>query len=127
LLKTISEQKINIENEIELLPSKFLGDKTFGVINLSVANIRSKPDHAAELATQSILGTPIKVLIKGEDGYYLVQTPDNYIAWLDDDGFTFMNEDQWNEWLATPKIIYTKSLDFLIQMLKKNRKLFLIL
>lgn len=64
LLKILSEQKIDIENEIEFLPSKFLGDKTFGVINLSVANLRSKPDHAAELVTQAILGTPIKVLKK---------------------------------------------------------------
>ena len=112
LLKILSEQKIDIENEIEFLPSKFLGDKTFGVINLSVANLRSKPDHAAELVTQAILGTPIKVLKKGEDGYYLVQTPDNYIAWLDDDGFEFKTQSELNEWNQSPKIIYTKAFGF---------------
>ncbi|MFZ1282392.1 MAG: C40 family peptidase, partial [Ignavibacteriaceae bacterium] len=110
--KMMSDADIKFDNQIEMLPSEKLGEKKFGVINLSVANIRSKPDHHEELATQSILGTPIKVLKKGEDGYYLVQTPDNYISWLDDDGFTFMNEDQWNEWLATPKIIYTKEFGF---------------
>jgi hypothetical protein len=95
-----------------MLPSDKLGKEKFGVINLSVANFRSKPDHPAELATQSILGTPIKILKKGEDGYYLVQTPDNYIAWLDDDGFTFMNETELNNWLSSPKIIYTKEFGF---------------
>jgi len=110
--KMMNDADIKFDNQIEMLPSEKLGEKKFGVINLSVANIRSKPDHPAELATQSILGTPIKVLKKGEDGYYLVQTPDNYISWLDDDGFTFMNEDQWKEWKSSPKIIYTKEYGF---------------
>lgn len=112
LLRILSEQKIDIENEIELLPLKSLGNITFGVINLSVANLRSKPDHASELVTQAILGTPIKVLNKGEDGFYLVQTPDNYIAWLDDDGFDSKTESELNEWNSSPKIIYTKEFGF---------------
>jgi hypothetical protein len=109
---TLKEAGLNFTDEIELLPSKKLGDKIYGVINLSVANFRSKPDHPAELVTQAILGTPIKVYKKGEDGYYLVQTPDGYISWLDDDGFTFMTVDQWNEWKSSPKIIYTKEYGF---------------
>ncbi len=110
--KMMNDADIKFDNQIEMLPSEKLGEKKFGVINLSVANIRSKPDHPAELATQSILGTPIKILKKGEDGYYLVQTPDNYISWLDDDGFTFMTEDQLSEWISSPKIIYTKEYGF---------------
>jgi len=112
LLKLFSDQKIDVKNEIELLPSKSLGEKIFGVINLSTANLRSKPDHSAELVTQAILGTPIKVLKKGEDGYYLVQTPDNYIAWLDDDGFEFKTDSELKEWNQSPKIIYTKEFGF---------------
>ncbi|MBK7630409.1 MAG: C40 family peptidase [Ignavibacteriales bacterium] len=111
-IKLMDDADIKFEKQIELLPSEKLGEKKFGVINLSVANIRSKPDHPAELATQCILGTPIKILKKGEDGYYLVQTPDNYIAWLDDDGFTFMTQDQLSEWKSSPKIIYTKEYGF---------------
>jgi len=110
--KMMSDADIKFNNQLEMLPSEKLGEKKFGVINLSVANIRSKPDHHEELATQSILGTPIKILKKGEDGYYLVQTPDNYISWLDDDGFTFMTEDQLSEWISSPKIIYTKEYGF---------------
>jgi hypothetical protein len=111
-IKLMKESNLKFEDQIEMLPSEKLGEKKFGVINLSVANIRSKPDHPAELATQSILGTPIKILKKGEDGYYLIQTPDNYVAWLDDDGFTFMTEDQLNGWKSSPKIIYTKEFGF---------------
>ena len=112
LVKLLFEQKIIIKDDIELLPSKSLGKKIFGLVNLSVANLRSKPDHAAELVTQAILGTPIQLLKKGEDGYYLVQTPDNYIAWLDDDGFEFKTESEFVEWNKSPKVIYTNEFGF---------------
>jgi hypothetical protein len=111
-VRMMKEEDLKFEDEIEMLPSEKLGDKKFGVINLSVANIRSKPDNPAELATQSILGTPIKILKKGENGYYLVQTPDGYIAWLDDDGFAFMNEEEFNAWNNSLKIIYQNEYGF---------------
>lgn len=107
LIRTLDSEAIKFEDKIELLPSKQLGDKIYGVINLSVSNIRTNPDHPAELSTQSLLGTPIKVLKKGQWGFYLIQTPDGYISWLDDDGFQLMNETEWNQWKSSPKIIYT--------------------
>lgn len=107
LIRTLDGEAIKYEDKIEVLPSKELGDKIYGVINLSVSNVRTNPDHPAELSTQSLLGTPIKVLKKGQWGFFLVQTPDNYISWLDDDGFQLMNETEWNEWKQSQKIIYT--------------------
>ncbi|MEO8233536.1 MAG: C40 family peptidase [Ignavibacteriota bacterium] len=112
LIKMFAQSKIKIDDKIEMLPSKNLSDKKFGIINLSVANIRTNPDNPAELATQAILGTPINILKKGEDGYYLIQTPDGYIAWLDNDGFAFMDESEQKDWLSSPKIIYTKVYGF---------------
>ena len=111
-VKMMKEAELKFVDEIELLPSEKLGDKKFGVINLSVANFRSKPDHIAELVTQGLLGTPVKVYKKGEDGFYLIQTPDNYISLLDDDGVEFMNKGEMNVWLSSPKIIYTKEFGF---------------
>ncbi|MBI5661649.1 MAG: C40 family peptidase [Ignavibacterium album] len=107
LIRTLDGEAIKYEDKIEVLPSKELGDKIYGVINLSVSNVRTNPDHPAELSTQSLLGTPIKVLKKGQLGFFLVQTPDGYISWLDDDGFQMMNETEWNEWKQSQKIIYT--------------------
>ncbi|MEJ5262638.1 MAG: C40 family peptidase [Ignavibacterium sp.] len=107
LIRALDGEAIKFEDKIDLLPSKELGDKIYGIINLSVSNIRTNPDHPAELSTQSLLGTPIKILKKGKWGFYLVQTPDGYISWLDDDGFQAMNESEWNDWKASEKIIYT--------------------
>jgi gamma-D-glutamyl-L-lysine dipeptidyl-peptidase len=99
------------KTDIELLPSKNLSDKLFGVINLSVANIRTKPDHAAELATQALLGQPVKVFQK-KGGWYLVQTPDKYVAWCDDDGVELMNDKELMQWKTAKKIIYTLTSGF---------------
>jgi len=111
-VKNMKEAGLTFKDEIEMLPSKELGDKIYGIINLSAANFRAKPDHPAELVTQAILGTPVKVYKKGEDGYYLIQTPDGYISWLDDDGVQFMNESEFEDWIKSPKIIYLKEYGF---------------
>jgi len=113
-LKNEVEQKFSGSSyitRIELLPSKELSSNIFGVINLSVANIRTKPDHGAEMATQALLGQPVKILQK-KRGWYLVQTPDKYIAWADDDGVEVMNEKEMMIWKSFNKVIYTNAFGF---------------
>lgn len=112
--KMISELKknnINVKDEISVLPSKDLNGKTFGVINLSVANIRTNHEHSAEMATQAMLGTPVKVL-KKDHGWYLIQTPDEYIAWVDGDGIQQMTKAEYNTWNGAEKVLYTAFFGF---------------
>jgi len=97
-----------IKDKIILLPSKELGDKVYGVINLSVANIRSKPGDPEEMATQGLLGYPVRIL-KAKGGWCLIQTPDNYIGWVDDDGIELMTQNKINDWCNSKKIIYTNT------------------
>lgn len=111
LLKKLKDLHLNFTDEIHLLPEKNLGGKIYGLVNVSVANIRSGPDHPEELATQALLGTPVKIFKKAS-GFYLVQTPDNYISWVDDDGVTPINKTQLNEWTNSQKVIYTKEYGF---------------
>jgi cell wall-associated NlpC family hydrolase len=109
LMQKLNEYKIS--EQIEVLPQAELEDKTYGIINLSVANLRVKPDHQEEMATQALLGTPVKVL-KKERGWYLVQTPDEYISWIDGGGFHRVSYDSLLEWNNSGKIIYTKEFGF---------------
>lgn len=107
LMERIKLQNIKVKDEILLLPNTKLADKEFGIVNVSVANIRSQPKHSAELATQALLGTIVKIL-KYKNGFYLVQTPDKYISWVDDDGIVPVNREQLNDWDSNPQIIYLK-------------------
>lgn len=87
------------------LPAKQLGDLTFGVTTISVANNRSQPFHGAELMTQTLLGTPIQVL-KKQGGFYLVKSPDGYLAWTDGGSVALMDEKKFKEWQAAKKVVY---------------------
>lgn len=120
LIMALDGEGVIYEDSIEVLPSKFLGDKIYGIINLSVSNIRTNPEHPAELSTQALLGTPIKVLKKIKGGYYLIQTPDLYLSYLDDDGFQLMNKSEWDEWKKSEKIIFTNDFGWAYESADKN-------
>lgn len=97
-------QRMNLK--VNLLPDKSLGDKTYGVANLSVTNNRKTPGNAAELVTQMLLGTPVEIL-KKERGYYIVRTPDGYLSYIDSRAISPMNLSAFNQWKAADKIIFT--------------------
>lgn len=89
-----------------LLPAKSLNGLHYGVANLSVCNNRANPQNAAELMTQMLLGTPIKIY-KKQGGFYLVQTPDGYLAWTDAGAIQLMDLPQFETYQKTEKIIFT--------------------
>ena len=93
LLDSLASNSISFIDSITVLPTAELGNKTNAIINISVANLRSKPKHNAELATQATLGTPVKVLKKQGDWYY-IQTPDRYLAWVDAGGIVLFTEQE---------------------------------
>ena len=104
LLQKLATARLPHTDSIQSLPAGILGEQTYGVVTISVANIRSQPRDAAELATQALLGMPLRVLDK-DRGWYLVQTPDHYIAWLDWGGMQRMNKAEFDAWEAAEKII----------------------
>lgn len=114
LKDSLEERRITFRDEVVILPQESLGGMQAAVVTLSVANIRSQPRHAAELATQATLGTPLKVLKKEED-WYLVQTPDNYISWIDAPGIELMNQKEMDAWQASEKIVFTDQAGYIYE------------
>jgi gamma-D-glutamyl-L-lysine dipeptidyl-peptidase len=107
-LNTLNKQWID---SIEVLPAALLQNKHFTAVTISVANLRTQPRHPAELATQALLGTPLKVW-KKERGWYLVQTPDQYLAWVDGSAIALLDSAQYQQWKQQPKLIYTEPYGF---------------
>lgn len=99
---------LKIKNKIKVLPDSSVGQYHFAVVNNSVANIRSNPKHSGELATQAVLGTGLKIL-KIDGDFYLVQTPDGYISWVDHGGVTLLTKEQFDAWNKAEKIIFTNA------------------
>lgn len=114
LKQELRNRDVHFIDSTSLLPDQSVGDFKYGVVNNSVANIRSKPKHSAELATQALLGTGVKVL-KKSGSFYLIQVPDGYISWVDKGGVVLMNGSDYLTWSNTDKIIYTKTVGNVFQ------------
>ena len=99
------QEQLPVELQEKRLPDQELGEDVYGIANLSVCNNRVMPGHPAEMATQTLLGTPVQI-IKAERRYYLVRTPDNYISWTEASGISRMNEATFQKWQAANKLVF---------------------
>ncbi|MEH6679544.1 MAG: SH3 domain-containing C40 family peptidase [Sediminicola sp.] len=108
LRKNLKGLPISYTDSVQVLPSAELEGRKQGVITLSVANLRSTPAHSAELVTQAILGTPVKIYKKQGDWWY-IQTPDKYLAWVDGAGLFPMEASRYDQWASAKKVIYTNT------------------
>jgi cell wall-associated NlpC family hydrolase len=111
LLNQLKTADIPVVDQIQLLPATALGEKTYAIVNVSVANLRSNARNAAELSTQALLGMPIKVWDK-DRGWYQVQTPDQYIAWTDSGALQLMTKTDFEQWQSAEKVIYIRPFGF---------------
>ena len=101
-----ASSKAAVIDSIRTLPDPSLGSKTFGIVTVSVGNVRTKPGDAEELSTQVLMGMVVRVL-KKHGGYYYVQSSDHYLGWLDDDAFALTDRAEVDAWAAARKVIVT--------------------
>jgi hypothetical protein len=98
--------KGTVIDSIRVLPDAALGPNITGIVTLSVADVRRKPDKQEELLTQALMGT-IVTLLKKERGYFFIQTPDHYLGWLDSASMVVCNQAGVDAWNAASKVIVT--------------------
>lgn len=96
---------------LRVLPDTLeLGEETFGILDLSVANLHRSPDFASEMVTQGLLGMPVRVL--QHDGWYRIQTPDRYIAWVHPAAVHRVTRSGLEDWNRAEKIVVTAHYGF---------------
>ena len=94
-----------IENKIRILPEKAIGEKNWGLVYNSIANLHSKPTHKSDIVSQVLLGMPVKLLdISGD--WFRIQAPEGYIGWISG-SIQRLNYEELKNNLAKPKIIIT--------------------
>lgn len=104
-------KKEGIDFKVELLPSEDFREDPWGIVTLSVCNIRGNGRHSAELVTQALMGTPVKVYQKVH-GWYLIQTPDRYFGWVDGAGIATKTNAEMARWKALEKVLYKNQYGF---------------
>ena len=104
IIKALYNHGIRLIDSILILPDTVNNKKFMGLVTLSVINLRKQPDHSSELVSQAILGTPVKIL-KDEDSWLLIQTPDRYIAWTKSSSVELMTMAEMNTWRNSERLI----------------------
>ncbi len=89
-----------------VLPHPSLGDSVFGIVTVSVANLREEPRHAAQLVDQAILGDELR-LLKQKGGWYLVQTHYRYLGWMRRESLVRTDAQGLTRWRERPRVRVT--------------------
>ena len=91
-----------------LLAALTCAAQEYGVVDISVCNLRATPDYDAEMVSQALLGTPVHILqITDKNSWPQVQTPDTYTGWVHKDAITLLSFEEYHAWNAAPKIVVT--------------------
>lgn len=111
LLAGLKKDSFLITDSLDLLPdSAALEGKTYGIVNLSVCNMRVEDDFSSEMMTQALMGMPVRVLQRR--GWYRIQTPDNYIAWVHRVGVHPVTKAEYDAWNQADKVVVTSHYGF---------------
>ena len=93
-------------DKITVLEDGIPAARKWALVKLSIATLRTEPKHSAEIATQGIMGSPVKVLQKCDD-WYRVQMADDYIAYVPESSLAFKTAAQMKAWRSAKRYIVT--------------------
>jgi len=115
----LAAKGIQFVDSIRVFPEASLGDKVWGLATLSVVNMRFEPREAAEMATQILMGMPVKIL-EVKNGWYRIQSPDMYIGWAEDAGIALKTESEMKEWKQSKRFVFNQTVGYALSSPKKN-------
>lgn len=94
LFDQLSARGFQVVDSLRVYPTD-----SWGLVSIPVASLRTRPAHAGEMATQAVMGTPVRVL--EHTGEWLrAQTPDGYIAYVPDSSVAPLTPEQMKAWRA---------------------------
>ena len=99
---------LEVLDSIRILPDTSMSRRPFGIISVSVGNMRARPKHSAEMVTQVVMGMVVTVL-KREGGWYYVQSYDRYLGWIEGESMERVSEESLERWRSRKRLITTAS------------------
>ena len=100
-MEALGAAGIAVADSTTVLPSD-----RWALVRIPVASLRTGGAHAAEMATQAVMGTPVRVL-ESSGEFIRVQTPDGYIAYVPASSITKLTEGEMRAWRLAPRLVVT--------------------
>ena len=88
----------SIDNQVEVLPSRDLGEKRFGFIRTPHSFSYDQPTGRQEVVTDCLLGTPVFLLAEGSDGYLLCHAGEGYVGYLNAEDVERVDSEQFTRY-----------------------------
>ena len=95
-----------VVDEIEVLREGKPARSAWGIVRVSVGNVRKQIGHQAELGTQVLMGAVLKIW-KEEGEWFFVQTPENYFGWVTGSSMVTGGQEMADAWNAAGKVMVT--------------------
>lgn len=95
-----------VEHEILVLPDPALGSRNYGLVRVSVANLRAAPRHSAELVNQVLMGTTLR-LLKQQNSWFYAQAEDDYLGWINAGAMARVSDAGVRSWQESDRVLVT--------------------
>lgn len=106
LMDVLKRKGVTFADSLILMPDSTVSGRPWGLVNVSVGNIRFFSSYDSELVSQAPMGTPVKILRK-RGGWFLIQTPDRYIGWITSEALAPLTPEEHSKWKDSPRLFYT--------------------
>lgn len=104
IINGLKAAQVNYIDSISVL--EYTQEKPWAIVKLSIASLRTAGKHAAEMATQAIMGTPVKILENAGE-WVRVQTPDQYISYIPGNSLHKISQAEFDAWRKAKRYIVT--------------------
>ena len=101
-----AQKGVVFHDSLTVLPEAGLEANPWGLVTVSVCNIRFTSSYDAEMVSQAVMGTPVKIF-RQKGGWLLVQTPDMYLGWVDSDAIAVKTIEEHNLWKSSERLLYS--------------------
>lgn len=91
----------------------------YGIVNVSVANMRALPVYQSELVNQVIMGTILPIYETQNDFYY-VQSKDGYWGWVNKHSVVTGDEQEAKNWEVATKVMVVSNFGVVRSSLKED-------
>lgn len=105
IINLLEQAGYEVYDSLLVLPDTTETKKIWGLVTISVSNIKREPSYSSELVSQALLGTPVKIL-KTKGSWLLIQTPDYYLGWTTGGSIMRLDEKELDDWKLSDRIIY---------------------
>ncbi len=105
ILQNLSSNGVKYIDSVSVL--EYTQEKPWAIVKLAIASLRTAGKHSAEMATQAIMGTPVKILEYSGD-WARVQTPDEYISYVPSNSLHKITQIEFDAWRKAKRYIVTE-------------------